>query len=157
MEWSDHAEEHRCANLSGMDISEIAPPVPTEAFKLAEKALAKVCSHIREHAELAEEIAGAIDYCCGFGDSFIKVECQESPVCGALLFAALKDNGTAAGAIDDYCTDEYARRFGRCIAYDLCGAGVAWSDDHEEIPWPDMYDSSMQDELRMLAEERCDK
>lgn len=148
MAWSDHAEEHRCVNLSGMEISEIAPPVPPEAFQLAEKALAKVEARILEHAPLADRITACKAAC---DDLDVVCECNVSPVCGALLAAAFADEDR-----HEYGRTEYALRFGRCIAYDLAGAGVSWSDDHAEIPWPDMYDSSMYYALFCLAEERCE-
>jgi hypothetical protein len=35
--WADHADEHRCCNLSGQDIMKVMPKVPSEAVVLAEK------------------------------------------------------------------------------------------------------------------------
>jgi len=35
MEWADHVEEHRCANLSGVEITDVMPEVPIEAYLLA--------------------------------------------------------------------------------------------------------------------------
>jgi len=30
-------------------------------------------------------------------------------------------------------TTDYAERFGSCLAYEIVGSGVAWSDDHEDV------------------------
>ena len=54
MAWSDHAEEHCCASLSGMEISEIAPKVPTEILERAEEALQKIETRLKTHKPLLE-------------------------------------------------------------------------------------------------------
>lgn len=144
--WSDHAERHDCYNLSGCEISEHAPPVPAEAFQAAEKALAKVESRIGQCAALQQAIRAAI----GHADTDQATEARTSQVCGALLAAAVADGD--ASLYDD---QEYAQRFGRCIAYAMCGAGVSWSDDHKEIPWPDLYDTSLSDLADDLADTLC--
>jgi hypothetical protein len=33
--WADHADEHRCENLSGMDIMKVMPAVPDESVTVA--------------------------------------------------------------------------------------------------------------------------
>ena len=146
--WSDHTERHDCYNLSGCEISEHAPPVPAEAWKAAEKALAKVESRIGQHAALQQAIRAALSH--ADVDRWQVAEVATSQVCGALLAAAVADGD--ASLYDD---QEYAQRFGHCIAYALCGAGVSWSDDHAEIPLPDLYDTSMSDRLDGLADSLC--
>jgi len=37
MAWADHADEHRCCSLSGVDIMQVMPEVPDEAVALAKK------------------------------------------------------------------------------------------------------------------------
>lgn len=146
--WSDHAERHDCYNLSGCEISEHAPPVPAEAFQAAEKALAEVERRIGRHAALQEEICVALG--CGGVDGDEINEAAASEACGALLAAAVADGDPSL-----YNDQEYALRFGRCIAYAMCGAGVSWSDDHKEIPWPDLYDTSLSDTADYLADSLC--
>jgi len=146
--WSDHAERHDCYNLSGCEISEHAPPVPTEAFQAAEKALAKVESRIGQCAALQQAIRAALDH--DDVDADQTMEAATSEVCGALIAAAVADGD--ASLYDD---QEYALRFGRCIAHALCGSGVSWSDDHAEIPWPDLYDTSLSDVVSDLADTLC--
>jgi hypothetical protein len=147
MQWSDHVEEHRCCNLSGCKISEIAPETPPEYLEGAEKALAKVETKISQHEALQQAIHAAL----GMADACQVEEVITSEVCGALLAAAVADGDPSL-----YDQTEYAQRFGHCIAYALCGAGVSWSDDHKEIPWPDLYDTSLFDDLYDLADSRCD-
>ena len=147
--WSDHVERHDCYNLSGCEISEHAPPVPTEALQAAEKALVKVESRIGQHAALQQAIRAAL----GHDDVDAAHQVEEvhtSQVCGALLAAAVADGDPSL-----YQDQEYALRFGRCIAYALCGAGVSWSDDHKEIPLPDLYDTSLSDTADYLADSLC--
>ena len=146
--WSDHTERHDCYNLSGCEISEHAPPVPAEVFQAAEKALAKVESRIGQCVALQQAIRAALDH--DDVDSDQATEARTSQVCGALLAAALADGDTSL-----YDDQEYALRFGRCIAHSLCGSGVSWSDDHKEIPWPDLYDTSLSDVVSDLADSLC--
>ncbi len=146
MQWSDHVEEHRCCNLSGCEISELAPETPPEYSAAAEIALAKVEAKLSQCEALQQAIRAAL----GHADTDQATEARTSQVCGALLAAAVADGD--ASLYDD---QEYAQRFGHCIAYALCGAGVSWSDDHAEIPLPRLYDTSMSDRLDGLAASLC--
>lgn len=146
MQWSDHVEEHRCCNLSGCEISELAPETPPEYSAAAEIALAKVEAKLSQCEALQQAASAAL----GHADTDQATEVRTSQVCGALLAAAVADGD--ASLYDD---QEYAQRFGHCIAYTLCGAGVSWSDDHAEIPLPDLYDTSMSDRLDGLADSLC--
>lgn len=148
MQWSDHVEEHRCCNLSGCEISEVAPETPPEYSAAAEIALAKVETKISQHEALQQAIRAALDH----ADACQAEEVSTSEVCGALLAAAVADGDPSL-----YQDQEYAQRFGRCIAYALCDAGVSWSDDHKEIPLPRLYDTSLFDSLYDLADSLCEK
>lgn len=148
MQWSDHVEDHGCCNLSGCEISDLAPETPPEYSAAAEIALAKVEARLGQSEALQQAIRAALGH--DDVDSDQATEARTSQVCGALLAAALADGD--ASLYDD---QEYAQRFGHCIAYALCGAGVSWSDDHTEIPLPDLYDTSMSDNLYGLADSLC--
>lgn len=39
--WSAHVDEHHCANLSGVDICEVMPPIPVEAQAQADVILSR--------------------------------------------------------------------------------------------------------------------
>jgi hypothetical protein len=148
MQWSDHVEEHGCCNLSGCEISELAPETPPEYSAAAEIALAEVEAKLSQCYALQQAVCAALGH--ADADSDQATEARTSQVCGALLAAALADGD--ASLYDD---QEYAQRFGHCIAYALSGAGVSWSDDHAEIPLPDLYDTSMSDRLDGLATSLC--
>lgn len=166
--WSDHVEEHGCYNLSGCAIENHAPALPKQALPLAETALAKVeqrlasdtafqcAAHaarewLREYSEPADHVA-------------ILAESDASPLCAALLVAAKADaekdqdpltadfEEPTIEAISLYDDPDYAKRFGDCLAFQLPGHGVAWSDDHAEIPFTRMYDCTAVDELRCVAD-----
>ncbi len=167
--WSDHVEEHGCYNLSGCKIEDHAPVLPKQALPLAETALAKVEQRLasdtafqcaaREAKKWLREYSAPADH------ADILVECDASMLCAALLVAAKADakkdqdpilaefEEPTGEAIDLYSDPDYTKRFGDCLAFQLPGHGVAWSDDHAEIPLPDMYDCTAVDELRDVADD----
>lgn len=148
MQWSDHVKEHGCCNLSGCEISELAPETPPEYSAAAETALAKVEAKLSQCGALRRAVRAALGH--ADVDAYQVAEVATSQVCGALLAAAVADGD--ASLYDD---QEYAQRFGHCIAYALCGAGVSWSDDHAEIPLPRLYDTSLSDTADYLADSLC--
>lgn len=40
--WADHVEAHRCTNLSGCDILQVMPPIPRQAWAVAERVLGHI-------------------------------------------------------------------------------------------------------------------
>ena len=40
--WADHVEEHQCSNLSGCEITECMPEIPTEAWIMAGELLGRI-------------------------------------------------------------------------------------------------------------------
>ena len=50
----------------------------------------------------------------------------------SLCAAAWRADGNSD--TDDSPDDEFAERFGECLAYMAQGAGVSWFDDHKEFP-----------------------
>lgn len=171
--WSDHVEDHGCYNLSGCAIEDHAPPQPKEALPLAEKCLACAETRLALHDPLSTAVTDAIVWLDAHTDHSVNeiiAECHASPICAALLVAAradavasvkgkftnLSDTDKIAIAVGStinmYEDETYVKRFAQCLAYDLVGAGVAWSDDHVEIPWPSMLDQSATDELGCIAD-----
>ena len=170
--WSDHVEEHGCYNLSGCKIEEHAPELPKQALPLAETALAKVEQRLAEHKPFVKAADKAITWLRELAPvacAEILTECERSMLCAALLVASKADaekdqDPTSAEfeeALDEavslYDDPDYATRFGDCLAFQLPGHGVAWSDDHAEIPLPDMHDCTAADELRDVADECKEK
>ena len=59
---------------------------------------------------------------------------RDYPIAAALLLAAKADSADDSGkAWRLLKTADYADRFGSCLAYEIVGSGVAWSDDHEDV------------------------
>ena len=166
--WSDHVEEHGCYNLSGCKIEEHAPELPKQALPLAEQALAKVEQRLASDTAFQRAAQMAKKWLKEYSEpadhAAILAECEASNLCAALLVAAKadakKDQDSVSAefeeptveAINLYDDPDYAKRFGDCLAFQLPGHGVAWSDDHAEIPLPDMHDCTAVDELRDVAD-----
>lgn len=170
MAWSDHAEEHRCANLCGARIEEIAPKVPAEILERAEEALRKIEARMKACAEMERAIKDlALDYVLDTCES------EGVTVTSALYLAAHIDirdrnlllvraahNGSPwsyaeCTPIDLYENTDYAHRFGMCLGYAIAGAGVSWSDDHADVPLPDLYYcSDINDRARDIADSTCE-
>lgn len=53
-------------------------------------------------------------------------------------------------------TEDYADRFGSCLAYELVGAGVAWSDDHADVLPSLPLDSRLEEYADGLISESCE-
>lgn len=178
--WSDHVEECGCANLSGCDILECAPDAPEAFAAVAESAFEKVEERIGSHKPLAAATAEAIAWFRQFSFtdrdsandcSDLLTEAEKSPIVGAILVSAKAD---AIAGQDEQIkefeeptneawsylleSDEYAIRFGRCLAYAVAGDGVSWSDDHADIPLPDLHDGgSLRCEAQDLAGNTCEE
>jgi hypothetical protein len=72
--WANHADEHRCTKLSGMEITEIMPPIPPEAYAIAkdfikdiEKENGKSIHALVEDAAAADGTEVDSDYEYAFG------------------------------------------------------------------------------------------
>ena len=52
-------------------------------------------------------------------------------------------------------TADYADRFGSCLAYELVGAGVAWSDDHADVLPSLPLDSRLEEHADSLLYSSC--
>lgn len=52
-------------------------------------------------------------------------------------------------------TTDYADRFGSCLAYELVGAGVAWSDDHADVLPRLPLDSRLEEHVDSLLYSSC--
>jgi len=53
-------------------------------------------------------------------------------------------------------TEDYADRFGSCLAYELAGAGIAWSDDHADVLPSLPLDSRLEEYADGLISESCE-
>jgi hypothetical protein len=102
--WANHAEEHRCANLSGMEITEIMPEIPPEAYAIAKRFIKDI--EKANGKSIDELLEDAI----------------EADVAEQSDLSKWKSNV------------ELAYEFGSDLAFMVTGAGVSWFDDHAEFP-----------------------
>lgn len=138
--WADHVEGHRCRRLSGMKIEEVMPPIPPEAYAMAERIL----GHIEQANGMSwpRLLAQAWKADC----KAEKFEEDADYIFKDADYRSLSYHG------------EYASRFGECLAYAAMGAGVSWEDDHAHFPLEVPLcgeDSSF--ELQHLAGNRCEE
>jgi len=105
MAWADHVEETDCYNLSGCQIENHMPEIGDTAHDEAKRIVTAI-----------EAANGGADIC--------------------VLFAACVDatNDANLQRADRLQAGdrELAARFGDCLAFEYTGAGVAWTDDHED-------------------------
>lgn len=103
--WATHAEEHRCANISGEEITEIMPQIPARIYAFCERVMGKI-----EQANGTNEFA--LLYAALTADGKNPSE----------LFEKNRDE-----------FDRLANEFGNGLAYMAMGSGVSWFDDHEKF------------------------
>ena len=160
------------ANLSDAQIDQIAPKVPDSVMEQAEATLQKIEARMAAHASSQRSAADAIAWLREYAEpahvSDIVTEVQSSSAVAALVYAAKADaiadqdpelkefEEPTADALSLLEDPEYARRFGQCLGYAVAGVGVSWSDDHAEIPMPDLYYcTGINDHARDIADSAC--
>ena len=135
MGWADHVEEHKCDNLSGVEITSVMPSIPAEAYAMAERALGAI-----EHAN-------GMSWPCLFAAAM-----KADGIEGELRTAS---NGYEYTSYD--YRGELAERFGDCLAHMAMGSGVSWTDDHKEsglkVP---LCAESVCFDMKLIADERCE-
>lgn len=111
--WADMAQKAG-QSLSGCDILDVMDPVPEAAHTLAKTLWANFL-----HANRPRDSV-------------------YTPTCARILEQAMRAD-LHHETIPDF--DDYARRFGQCVAYRAMGAGVSWEDDHEDsdLQWSSMF------------------
>lgn len=106
--WADHADEHRCSNLSGCEITEVMPPIPDMVRKNAIELAAAI--EKESHASLDELYARSEKACAEYPG---RTESRPCPYAGP--------------------GKHTPERFGECLAWEAMGAGVSWDDDHATV------------------------
>lgn len=139
-EWANHAEEHGCCSLSGVNVYDVMPEVPQAALDLAWRLVGKL--------EQANGVHIAVIYSRAMA-AIGKV--HPKPADGSIgneewVYETKREQYYA-----DYADCE---RFGECLAHMAVGAGVSWFDDHAEfalvVPHIEGYG------LRYLADTGCE-
>lgn len=117
--WANCAEQVDGSLLSGKEITEVMPPIPTQAYFEAYRLLGKVEQLNGMHIACLVDKAIRAD----------KAELTDLPTHVTptrVVPVCLAPDG------EDPVLDAYAERFGNCLAFAYMGDGVSWTDDHAE-------------------------
>lgn len=169
--WCSHAEEYGGPEhgiTSGCRIEDVAPEVPySEMSDVADRVLARLASAFVADAVFRADCLAAIEWFqksvdwsadVSHADEYTTLEtARDYPIVSALLLAAKADSGDDSGQAWRLLeTTDYADRFGSCLAYELVGAGVAWSDDHKDVLPRLPLDSRLEEHAGSLISESCE-
>lgn len=146
--WCSHAEEYGFkahGGFGGCAIEQIAPtPDFAQMSDVADRVLARLEAAFASNQTFREDCRSAVEWLhsgINWSDNAdhsaeyaALTLAADYPVCAALACAAQADNPTDTDAAwSDFLSAEYQDRFGTCLAYELAGSGVAWSDDHADV------------------------
>ena len=169
--WCSHAEEYGGSEhgiYGGCRIEEIAPEVPySEMADMADRVLSRLASAFVADAVFRADCLAAIEWFrksvdwsadVSHADEYATLEtARDYPIAAALLLAAKTDSENDSGEAWRLLeTADYADRFGSCLAYELVGAGVAWSDDHADVLPRLPRDSRLEDRASCLISASCE-
>lgn len=126
LEWANHAEEHDCENLCGVNIFDVMPETPAIAVEAGKAILAKW-----------ETVNG-----CTIQALYMRALLADE--------TARDKASTVAGA------EALKVRFAECLVYKGLGHGVAWEDDYETFEQKRVYCDSMSDHVRDWADANCE-
>lgn len=169
--WCSHAEEYGGREhgiYGGCRIEEMAPEVPySEMADMADRVLSRLASAFVADAVFRADCLAAIEWFqksvdwsadVSHADEYTTLEtARDYPIVSALLLAAKADSGDDSGQAWRLLeTTDYADRFGSCLAYELVGAGVAWSDDHKDVLPRLPHDCRLEDHANGLISASCE-
>lgn len=169
----------------GCRIEDVAPEVPySDMADVADRVLSRLASAFVADAVFRADCLAAIEWFQKSVDWSADVShtyeyttletARDYPIVAALLLAAKADANRQsddvkrlaylAEGVPPSVTDrawrllktaDYADRFGSCLAYELVGAGVAWSDDHADVLPNLSLDSRLEDHAYSLLYSSC--
>jgi hypothetical protein len=169
--WCSHAEEYGGREhgiYGGCRIEEIAPEVPySEMADMADRVLSRLASAFVADAVFRADCLAAIEWFqksvdwsaeASHADEYTTLEtARDYPIAAALLLAAKTDSENDSGEAWRLLeTTDYADRFGSCLAYELVGAGVAWSDDHKDVLPRLPHDCRLEEHANGLISASCE-
>jgi predicted RNA-binding Zn-ribbon protein involved in translation (DUF1610 family) len=169
--WCSHAEEYGSQEhgiYGGCQIKDVAPEVPyTDMADVADRVLSRLASAFVADAVFRADCLAAIEWFnasvnwsadVSHADEYTTLEtARDYPIVAALLLAAKADSGDDSGEAWRLLeTADYADRFGSCLAYELVGAGVAWSDDHADVLPRLPRDSRLEEHANTLISASCE-
>lgn len=167
--WCGHAEEYGGREhgiTCGCRIEDVAPKVPfSEMSDMADRVLSRLAAAFSENATFRADCLAAIEWFhksvdwssdVGHTDEYTTLEtARDYPIVAALLLAAKADSEDDSGKAWRLLTEDYADRFGSCLAYEIVGAGVAWSDDHADVLPRLPHDSRLEERVDSLLYTSC--
>lgn len=169
--WCNHAEEYggREHGITGVcRIEDIAPEVPySEMADMADRVLSRLASAFVANVTFRADCLAAVEWFqksvdwsadVSHADEYTVLEtARDYPIAAALLLAAKADSEDDSGKAWRLLeTADYADRFGSCLTYELVGAGVAWSDDHEDVLPRLPLDSRLEEHADTLISASCE-
>lgn len=146
--WCSHAEEYGSREhgiTAGCRIEDVAPKVPyADMADMADRVLSRLVAAFVADATFRKDCLAAIEWFhksvdwsadVSHADEYTTLEtARDYPIVSALLLAAKADSEDDSGkAWQLLKTADYADEFGSCLAYEIAGSGVAWSDDHADV------------------------
>ena len=169
--WCSHAEEYGGREhgiYGGCRIEDVAPEVPyADMADMADRVLSRLAAAFVADVTFRADCLAAIEWFqksvdwsadVSHADEYATLEtARDYPIVSALLLAAKADSENDSGEAWRLLeTADYADRFGSCLAYELVGAGVAWSDDHADVLPRLPRDSRLEDYADGLISESCE-
>lgn len=143
--WCSHAEEYGSREhgiTAGCRIEDVAPEVPhADMADMADRVLSRLATAFVADVVFRANCLAAIEWYhlslerTLHTDEYTILEtARDYPIAAALLLAAKADSENNSGkAWQLLKTADYADEFGSCLAYEIAGSGVAWSDDHADV------------------------
>lgn len=168
--WCSHAEEYGGSEhgiTGGCRIEEVAPEVPySEMSDMADRVLSRLAAAFVADVTFRADCLAAIEWFresvdwssdASHTDEYVALEtARDYPIVAALLLAAKADSEDDSGKAWRLLTADYADRFGSCLAYEIVGAGVAWSDDHADVLPCLPLDNRLEEYADGLISESCE-
>ena len=165
--WRSHAEEYGGREpgiYGGCRIEEVPY---ADMADMADRVLSRLASAFVADAVFRSDCLAAVEWFhksvdwsadVSHADEYTTLEtARDYPIVSALLLAAKTDSENDSGEAWRLLeTTDYADRFGSCLAYELVGAGVAWSDDHKDVLPRLPLDSRLEEYADGLISESCE-
>ena len=168
--WCSHAEEYGSREhgiTAGCRIEDVAPKVPyADMTDMADRVLSRLAAAFVADAVFRADCLAAVEWFQKSVDSstdtshtneYTTLEtARDYPIAAALLLAAKADSDNNSGKAWRLLeTADYIDRFGSCLAYEIVGSGVAWSDDHVDVLPLLPLDSRLEEHVDSLLYSSC--
>ena len=165
--WCSHAEEYGSREhgiTAGCRIEDVAPKVPyADMTDMADRVLSRLAAAFVADVVFRADCLAAIEWyhlslerTLNTDEYTILETARDYPIAAALLLAAKADSDNNSGKAWRLLeTADYIDRFGSCLAYEIVGSGVAWSDDHVDVLPLLPLDSRLEEHVDSLLYSSC--